>query len=45
LATPQQAALGGYETWPARSSFLEVEAEPKIRAGLLDLVRAVNTSR
>lgn len=44
LPTPEQHALGGYETWPARSSFLEVEAEPKIRAGLLDLVRAVNTS-
>lgn len=42
LPPPEQHALGGYETWPARSSFLEIEAEPKIRAGLLDLVRALN---
>ena len=31
-------AWGGYETWPARSSFLEVEAAPKIRDSLLDLL-------
>ncbi|MEX0585470.1 MAG: hypothetical protein WD176_02415, partial [Pirellulales bacterium] len=35
LPTPQQHAWGGYETWPARSSHLEVEGEPKIRAELL----------
>jgi hypothetical protein len=38
LPTPQQHAWGGYETWPARSSHLEVEAEPKIRAELLRLL-------
>ncbi|MBW3599967.1 MAG: neutral/alkaline non-lysosomal ceramidase N-terminal domain-containing protein, partial [Planctomycetes bacterium] len=38
LPTPQQHAWGGYETWPARSSHLETEAEPKIRAALLGLV-------
>jgi hypothetical protein len=34
LPTPEQHAWGGYETWEARSSHLEVEAEPKIRAEL-----------
>lgn len=32
LPPPEQHALGGYETWPARSSHLEVQAEPRIRA-------------
>jgi len=39
LPTPEQHGWGGYETWPARSSFLEVEAEPKIRDGILALLR------
>ncbi|MSU50374.1 MAG: hypothetical protein EXS37_15030 [Opitutus sp.] len=39
LPTPEQHGWGGYETWPARSSFLEVGAEPKIRAGILDLLK------
>ena len=30
LPTPEQHKLGGYETWRARSSYLEVEAAPKI---------------
>jgi len=38
LPTPEQHGLGGYETWPARSSFLEVEAETKIRAEVLRLL-------
>ena len=42
LPTPDQFPLGGYTTWPAESSCLEVEAEPKIRAELLRLLRAVN---
>jgi len=42
LPPPEQHALGGYETWPARSSFLEVDAEPKIREALLDLLREVH---
>jgi hypothetical protein len=41
LPTPEQHALGGYETWPARSSFLEVNAETKIRAEVLRLLRMV----
>jgi hypothetical protein len=39
LPTPEQHELGGYETWPARSSYLEVQAETKIRAAVLDLLR------
>ncbi len=30
LPTPEQHKLGGYETWRARSSYLETEAAPKI---------------
>lgn len=30
LPTPAQHKLGGYETWRARSSYLEVEAAPRI---------------
>lgn len=42
LPTPQQHAWGGYETWPARWSYLEVRAEPKIRQRLMDLLTAVS---
>ncbi|MEP6668587.1 MAG: hypothetical protein ABJF10_05505 [Chthoniobacter sp.] len=38
LPTPEQHPLGGYETWRARSSYLEVGAEPKIRAALLEVL-------
>ena len=38
LPTPEQHRLGGYESWDARSSFLETGAEPKIRAGILGLL-------
>ncbi len=37
LPTPEQHALGGYETWRARSSCLEVGASTKIVAGLDEL--------
>lgn len=30
LPTPEHHALGGYETWRARSSYLETQASPKI---------------
>jgi len=39
LPTPRQHELGGYETWRARSSFLEVNAEPKLTAALLQEAR------
>jgi neutral ceramidase len=41
LPTPGQHALGGYETWPARSAYLEVGAEPRIREGVLGLLKEV----
>src|SRR5262249_38504916 len=41
LPTPEQHKLGGYETWRARSSYLEVDASVKITAALLELLNAV----
>lgn len=38
LPTPNQHEWGGYETWPARSSLLEVQAEPKIKQTVLELL-------
>ena len=45
LPTPDQFPLGGYTTWRARSSCLEVEAEPKIRAEALALLNKVAKQR
>jgi hypothetical protein len=42
LPTPAQHALGGYETWRARSSYLEVEASSKITAALKELLAGVS---
>ncbi|MDZ4288262.1 MAG: PVC-type heme-binding CxxCH protein [Prosthecobacter sp.] len=36
IPTPEQHVLGGYTTWPARTAGLEVQAEPKIVAELLN---------
>ncbi len=41
LPTPAQHKLGGYETWRARSSYLEPEASTKIVATLLELLKEV----
>lgn len=41
LPTPRDHALGGYETWLARSSYLEIEASEKIRDELLQLLGRV----
>ncbi|MCZ6671733.1 MAG: hypothetical protein O7C75_02225, partial [Verrucomicrobia bacterium] len=41
LPTPEQHALGGYETWRAKSSYLAVDAEPKVRRTLLELLKEV----
>ncbi len=41
LPPPAQHKLGGYTTWPATSSCLEVDAEPKIRKELLRLLNLV----
>jgi len=38
LPPPEQHELGGYETWRARSSYLQVDAEPKIVATLVRLL-------
>jgi len=38
LPPPLQHKWGGYETWPATSSCLEVDAEPKIRHSLQQLL-------
>ena len=41
IPPPAQHALGGYTTWPARTAGLEVQAEPKIVAALLELLEQV----
>jgi hypothetical protein len=41
LPTLEQHKLGGYETWRARSSYLEVDAATKITATLLNLLNQV----
>ncbi len=41
LPPEDQFPYGGYETWPARSSYLEEAAEGKIREGLLELLTAL----
>ena len=45
IPPPRQFELGGYTTWRARSSCLEVGAEPKIQAGVLELLGQVADSR
>ena len=45
LPPPDQFPLGGYTTWRARSSCLEVQAEPKITAALLGLLGKVAQER
>lgn len=41
LPTPEQHALGGYETWRARSSFLGVESSVVIEKELAQLLKIV----
>ncbi len=41
LPTPEHHRLGGYETWRARSSCLEVNAASKVQETLLDLLQDV----
>lgn len=41
LPTPEHHVLGGYETWRAKSSYLEVEASRKITGRLLELLRGL----
>jgi hypothetical protein len=42
LPPPDQFPLGGYTTWRARTSYLETNAEPKIRETLRDLLVRVS---
>ena len=41
IPPPEQHALGGYTTWPARTAGLEVQAEPKIVQIVLMLLEEV----
>ena len=41
IPPPEQHFLGGYNTWPARSAGLEVQAEPKITETALQLLENV----
>lgn len=41
LPTPEHHALGGYETWRARSSYLEVNASPVIVNTWMELLKEV----
>ncbi len=45
LPPPDQFPLGGYTTWRARSSCLEMEAEPKIKTAILELLACVAAAR
>ena len=41
IPPPEQHRLGGYTTWPARTAGLEVQAEPRIVAGIVSLLEQV----
>ena len=41
IPPPEQHVLGGYNTWPARSAGLEVEAEPRIAEAGIELLEQV----
>jgi hypothetical protein len=41
IPPPEQHLLGGYNTWPARSAGLEIEAEPKIAEAAVGLLETV----
>lgn len=41
LPPPEQHRLGGYETWRARSSYLDTRAEPIIRETQLGLLKSI----
>lgn len=43
LPPPEQHVLGGYNTWPALSSCLETDAEPRIVQGVLQLLETVSS--
>jgi neutral ceramidase len=45
LPTPEQHALGGYETWRAASSYLELEASRKITIAVVEMLTEVSQPR
>jgi hypothetical protein len=45
IPPPEQHALGGYTTWPARSAALEVNAEPIVAEQLLVLLEKLSGKR
>ena len=45
IPPPEQHALGGYTTWPARTAGLEVNAEPRIVESCLKLLERVSGQR
>ena len=42
IPPPEQHPFGGYNTWPARSAGLEINAEPKIAETAISLLEAVS---
>lgn len=42
IPPPEQHLFGGYNTWPARSAGLEVQAEPKIAEAAIGLLEEVS---
>lgn len=45
LPTPEEHAKGGYETWRARSSYLEVQASVKIQTVINELLKDLSTAK
>jgi putative membrane-bound dehydrogenase-like protein len=45
IPPPEQHALGGYNTWPARTAGLEVQAENKIVNRLLGMLETVSNAK
>ena len=45
LPTPAQHQLGGYETWRARSSYLETDASVKITQSLFEMLDSLNKEK
>lgn len=45
IPPPEQHALGGYTTWPARSAGLVPDTEPRVVAALLTLLEQVTGAR
>ena len=45
LPTPEHHNLGGYETWRARSSYVNPTAEPLVRETLIGLLKKVETKK